>query len=105
LIGECISKITGNAETDHYSIPLPNDFRNQVYKNWMETCASEGFQLKLMEEHPYQSVFKIKKGGILGSFRIYYTNEGFFTKLAMIEKSVDELGTEIKKMLLNGSQA
>ena len=105
LIGECISKLTRIGETDQDSIPLPVDFRNLVYKNWMETCASEGFQLKLIEEHSYQNVFTIKKGGILGSFRIYFTNDGFFTKLAMIEKSAEDLGSEIKKMLLNGSQA
>ena len=107
LIEQCISQLSENTEPEKEiaSLKLPVDYRNKIYQKWIDECASKGFLLRMTEDHNNQNVFTIKKGSICGKFRIYFTLVGFFTKMVMIEKSTEELGSEMKAILLDGNQA
>ena len=87
------------------SIDLPTDWRHDIFENWIQQCKQSGYDLDILEEHNNQTVFKLSNDKKYARFRLWYLNEGFFTKMVMIEKTSTELGDEIKHLLIDGYKA
>jgi hypothetical protein len=103
-VEECIARLTEHSNIEPISISTVDDFRKETYQKWQHTCELLGYQLKLIEEQDYQSIFSITKGNIQARFKVGYNGSGFFTQIKILEKSSNEISIEIKKMLLNGNQ-
>jgi hypothetical protein len=86
-------------------IDSPNDWRNYTYKKWTQLCGQAGYEFIILEEHNNQTVIKITSSKKSAKLRIWYLNEGFFSKIIVLEKSETEIGNELKEILLNAYQA
>jgi hypothetical protein len=58
-----------------------------------------------MEEHNNQTVFKLSNHEKNARLRLWYLNEGFFSKLTVLEKTTSDFGIEIKQLFLDGYKA
>ena len=87
------------------SIDTPKDWRHDTYENWIQQCKQSGYELSILEEHNNQTVFQIMNDKKRARFRLWYLNEGFFSKMAMLDKTTPELGNEIKQLLIDGYKA
>lgn len=90
--------------TSQSTMELPDDFRLSVYQTWKDKMKEVGYEFTLTEAHNNQDIFSIKneKGGS-AKIRAWYRNDGFFSKIVMLEKSDNEIGDNLKKWLLNGN--
>lgn len=86
-------------------IDLPNDWRGYTYKKWTQLCGKAGYEFIILEEHNNQTVIKITSNKKSAKIRIWYLNNGFFSKIIVLEKSETEFGNELKEILLNAYQA
>jgi hypothetical protein len=93
----------GSSQHGHTAIEvMPTDFRNDLYLGWQNRGTKQGYQLLLIEEHGYQDVFFIVKNEEHAKFRVYYTGDGFISKISMIEKSSDQISSDVKNILYYG---
>jgi len=104
-INECIEALFHSAQepNNENPIPLPTDFRGKVYKKWMSTLSEKGFQLEMIECHKNQDIFKAISGELMAKFRVWYRDDGFISKIIMLEKSEEHLGENLKKWLIDGN--
>lgn len=104
-ISQIIDKLflSANLEQEKESLPFPTDFRNEIYENWKIILNENGFELRIVEQHNNQDIFKINSGDIYAKFKTWYRNDGFISKFIVLEKSNVGLGENLKKWLLNGN--
>jgi len=85
---------------------FPNDFRYPIYQNWNSVLDKVGYQLKLIESHKNQDIFSISgENNESARIRVWYSDDGFFRKIVVLQKSTIELGENLKNWLLNGNKA
>jgi hypothetical protein len=93
----------GSSQHGHIAMDaLPSDFRHDLYLGWQKKSIEEGYKLSLIEEHGYQDVFLIRKNDDHAKFRVYYTGEGFVSKIIFLEKSSDQISSDVKNILYYG---
>jgi hypothetical protein len=104
-INECIEKLFDDKKNteNEKQLPFPTDFRNKVYEKWRATLAAKGFNLFIIESHNNQDVLKITSIDALAKFRVWYRKDGFISKIIMEMKSVENLGENLKKWLIDGN--
>lgn len=85
-------------------LELPDDFRLPVYQLWKDNLKDVEYQIAFIETHNNQDIFLIKnEEGSSAKIRVWYRNDGFFSKIVILEKSNNEIGDNLKKWLLNGN--
>ena len=85
------------------SIQLPENFRGQQYHLWKSKLKEFGYELNLVELHTNQDVlYIVNEQNIYAKLRVWYKNDGFFSKIEIIEKNDSELGDSLKKWLFDG---
>lgn len=85
-------------------LELPDGFRLPIYSRWKEVLNQKGYDLKLIKSHNNQDVFWVgNMNGKFAKFRVWYRNDGFFTKIALFEKCDSEISEDLKKWLLDGN--
>jgi hypothetical protein len=104
-INECIETLFHLAQGNKNEnlIPLPTDFRGKVYKKWLSTLSEKGFNLEMVESHKNQDIFKAVSEDSKAKFRVWYRDDGFISKIIMLEKSDENLGENLKKWLIDGN--
>ena len=84
---------------------FPNDFRGDVYREWAEILAQDGYSINLSASHNNQDVFEVYGGSSSAKFRVWYTGKGFFTKISIFEKTdsaiLDKLSNLVTKCRQN----
>ena len=84
---------------------LPDDFRMSTYQIWQTTLRKKGYDLILTETHRNQDVFLVKNSSDdFAKFCVWYRNKGFFSKVVILQKSIPELGENLREWLLNENQ-
>ena len=72
---------------------LPRDFREEIYSAWIERCNNESINLKIIQSHNNQDIFRATCDKESLTLRVWYgTSEknhtkGFFSKIEVLEKS------------------
>jgi hypothetical protein len=89
---------------------LPKDFRKKIYSAWFENCENENINLKIIQSHNNQDIFRATSEKDNLTLRVWYgTSEknhtkGFFSKIEVLENSSDLLLTIIKKICLGTTE-
>jgi len=84
---------------------LPKDFREEIYSAWFENCKNENINLKIIQSHNNQDIFRATSEKDNLTFRVWYgTSEknhtkGFFSKIEVLEKTSQNLANEINDLL------
>lgn len=84
-------------------IKFPEDFRGQVYSKWKNILESKGFDLQIEEMHKNQDIFFVYNNLSKAKFRVWYRNDGFFSQFIILEKSDENISTNLKTWLLDGN--
>jgi len=74
-------------------------FRKEVYRTWLEDFEINGIVLILSKSHLYHDFFQCYSKENQAQFNVYYSKDGFFTYLEITQKTSDEFGEKIKKIL------
>lgn len=98
LIQNCIRDLSGKTMTP--GVEFSTDWRKPHYNKWKEEFKSMSYSLILQNEHPNQSVFLLTKQDSRARFRLWYRDNGFFSKIEIIEKSSEAISNDIKEVLL-----
>lgn len=99
IINNCIDELRKKIIPD--DIIFPTDWRQAFYERWKKQFELMGYSLLLSSEHPNQSVFFLTKQDSKARFRLWYRDNGFFSKIEIIEKSSEAISNDIKDVLLN----
>ena len=106
-VNESIESIFNNFEevdSEQEHLDFPNDFRLSIYIRWKEKLKRNEYDLKLIEQHNNQDIFWVTNlKGKFAKFRVWYRNDGFFTKIVILEKCDSEISEDLKKWLLDGN--
>jgi len=104
-INECIEILFHSTQEykNEKPLPLPTDFRGKVYEKWISTLSKKGFHLEIIESHKNQDVFKAVSEELKAKFRVWHRDDGFISKIVMLEKSNENLGENLKKWLIDGN--
>ena len=84
---------------------LPLDFREEVYSIWMARSKNENINLKIIQGHNNQDVFRASSESDHLIFRVWYgTSEnnhtkGFFSKIDVLEKTSESFLEQIKLLV------
>ena len=84
---------------------LPRDFREEIYSVWIESCNNESINLKIIQSHNNQDIFRATSEKDNLTFRVWYgTSEnnhtkGFFSKIEVLEKSSESILEKIKPII------
>jgi hypothetical protein len=85
-------------------VELPDDFRLSVYQRWKDQLLDVGYTFMLVESHNNQDIFSIvNKNSVSAKIRVWYRNDGFFSKIVILEKSDNEISDNLNKWLLNAN--
>jgi hypothetical protein len=86
---------------------LPKDFREEIYSTWLENCKNENINLKIIQSHNNQDIFRATSGKDNLTLRVWYgTSEknhtkGFFSKIEVLEKTSESI-LEQTKLIVYG---
>lgn len=81
---------------------LPRDFREEIYSAWIESCNNESINLKIIQSHNNQDIFRATSEKDNLTFRVWYgTSEknhtkGFISKIEILEKTSESILEQIK---------
>lgn len=106
IVNESIETLYNNngKEGEQEKLEFPNDFRLPIYIRWQETLKGKEYDLELIESHNNQDIFWVSNlSGKFAKFRVWYRNDGFFTKIVLLEKCDSEISGDLKKWLLDGN--
>jgi len=84
---------------------LPKDFRKEIYSAWLENCKNENINLKIIQSHNNQDIFRATSGKENLTLRVWYgTSEknhtkGFFSKIEVLEKTSESILEKIKPIV------
>lgn len=84
------------------SIQFPIDFRGHIYKKWENILQLKGFDINLIETHMHQDILTVNNKLSKVKFRLWYGDDGFFTQFIILEKSDENISTNLKKWLIDG---
>jgi hypothetical protein len=89
------------------SINELNDFRKEIYLNWVQRLKKYGFIVNVVESHDNQDVLLIENSSESIKLRIWYgtsvieKSNGFINKIHVIEKTGDSISNSVKNIILN----
>ena len=98
----CLDKNQSIASISDNIPKLPLDFRKEIYSTWMSSCNNEKINLKIIQSHNNQDVFRAFSEKDQLTFRVWYgTSEnnhtkGFFSKFEVLEKTSESFLEQIK---------
>jgi hypothetical protein len=104
-ISECFSEKQSNNSLTNEIVNFPTDFRNDIYRGWLNKCTELNIDLKIIQSHNNQDIFKATTENEIIVFRIWYgTSEqshtkGFLSKIEVLEKSTETLIQTIKDVI------
>jgi hypothetical protein len=84
---------------------LPNDFREEIYSAWLEKCKNKNINLKILQSHNNQDIFRATSGEDNLTLRVWYgTSEknhtkGFFSKIEVLEKTSESILEQTKPII------
>lgn len=107
FIRQCIVECFADNQHD-YSLTngsdcFPTDFREDIYTTWLNRCKELDVDLKIIQSHNNQDIFKGISGDETITFRVWYgTSEqshtkGFLTKIEVLEKTSEPLMIKMKE--------
>lgn len=105
-ISECFSEIQSNNPSTNEMVNFSTDFRNDIYRIWLNKCAELNIDLKIIQSHNNQDIFKATAEGEVIIFRVWYgTSEqshtkGFLSKIEILEKNSELFMNKIKTVCI-----
>ena len=101
----CLGQKQSVASISDNTPKLPTDFREEIYSIWIESCKNESINLKIVQSHNNQDVFRASSEKDNLTFRVWYgTSEnnhtkGFFSKIEVLEKTSESILERIKPII------
>lgn len=101
----CLGQKQSVASISDNNPKLPTDFREEIYSIWIESCKNENINLKIVQSHNNQDVFRASSEKDNLTFRVWYgTSEnnhtkGFFSKIEVLEKTSESILEQIKPII------
>jgi hypothetical protein len=101
----CLGQKQSVASISDNNPKLPTDFREEIYSIWIESCKNENINLKIVQSHNNQDVFRASSEKDNLTFRVWYgTSEnnhtkGFFSKIEVLEKTSESILEQIKPLI------
>jgi hypothetical protein len=105
-ISECFLEKQSNNSLTNGIVNFPTDFRNDIYKVWLNKCVESNIGLKIIQSHSNQDIFKATTENETIVFRVWYgTSEqshtkGFLSKIEVLGKTSELLMTKIKEICI-----
>jgi hypothetical protein len=105
-ISECFSEIQSNNSFINGMVNFPTDFRNDIYRIWLNKCAELNIDLKITQSHNNQDVFRAIAESEVIIFRVWYgTSEqshtrGFLSKIEILGKTSELFINKIKAVCI-----
>ncbi len=93
-----ISSLESSSETggtESTGIALPDDFRADIYRQWINCFEEKNITLKSIEHHNYQDKCVVARENDWLEFIFYYNNRGFITSISPTKANKPELWKEI----------
>jgi hypothetical protein len=97
FLKQCISEC--------FFINFPTDFRKDIYGVWQNKCTEFNIDLKIIQSHNNQDVFKAITENEAITFRVWYSTseqshtKGFLSKIEVLEKTSETLMQSIKEVV------
>ena len=104
-IEDCFKQKQSVTSISDDNTELPKDFRKEIYSAWLENCKNENINLKIIQSHNNQDIFRATSGKDNLTLRVWYgTSEknhtkGFFSKIEVLEKTSESILEQIKTIV------
>lgn len=99
-VESAIESISNKYNKTEANIP-EGDFRESLYERWEQSASQKQTRFSIEEQHSNQDLFLVEQGEKKARMRVWYTDEGFISKVIILEKNDEAFSDVIKDIISN----